>query len=185
MHISVRCARPLQRFCFLIEEKKCAWGPVCAMVMSSAFQRLSCWSVFQTGGDVLSVQYDRNILLKGREAARSGSEARPDIRRRTWRCLLFPFILSHNSLQVEICNAFETYYCSKEEKLCEEDEEPDAMFIVRHGDILLSSNGEKIAVAQRGAMFGEIAMLGLTETGRRLRTAVSLSECEWFSRTCL
>ncbi len=36
-------------------------------------------------------------------------------------------------MQIEICDAFETYYCSKEEWLTTEDEEPDALYIVRHG----------------------------------------------------
>lgn len=59
-----------------------------------------------------------------------------------------------------------------------EDEEPDSLFIVRKGDVLLSCKGESVAVCGRGEMFGELGLLGLTATGRRLRTAVSLSECE-------
>ena len=38
--------------------------------------------------------------------------------------------------------------------------------------------GERVAVCQRGGMFGELGLLGLTETGRRMRTAVSITECE-------
>lgn len=82
------------------------------------------------------------------------------------------------SVKVEVCNAFETYYCSPSEILCAEDEEPDSLFVVRNGDVLLSCKGENVAICQRGQMFGELGMLGLTETGRRLRTAVSISECE-------
>jgi hypothetical protein len=43
---------------------------------------------------------------------------------------------------------------------------------------LLPSRGERIAIAQRGQMFGELGLLGLTETGRRMRSAVSITECE-------
>jgi len=82
------------------------------------------------------------------------------------------------AVKIEVCSGFETYYCSPEEQLTVEDEEPDALFVVRKGDVLLSSKGESVAVAQRGDMFGELGLLGLTETGRRLRTAVSISECE-------
>ena len=42
---------------------------------------------------------------------------------------------------------------------------------------------ERIAIAQRGQMFGELGLLGLTETGRRMRTAVSITECELLRMT--
>jgi CRP-like cAMP-binding protein len=48
---------------------------------------------------------------------------------------------------------------------------------------LLPSRGERIAIAQRGQMFGELGLLGLTETGRRMRTAVSITECELLRMT--
>jgi hypothetical protein len=41
-----------------------------------------------------------------------------------------------------------------------------------------ASRGDRIALAQRGQMFGELGLLGLTETGRRMRTATSITECE-------
>ena len=41
-----------------------------------------------------------------------------------------------------------------------------------------ASSGMDIAIARRGQMFGELGLLGLTETGRRMRTAVSISECQ-------
>ncbi len=43
----------------------------------------------------------------------------------------YAYIYAH--AQIEICDAFETYYCSKEEWLTTEDEEPDSLYIVRHG----------------------------------------------------
>jgi len=42
------------------------------------------------------------------------------------------------SVKVEVCNGFETYYCSKQEELCTEDEEPDSLFVVSNGDVLLT-----------------------------------------------
>ena len=43
---------------------------------------------------------------------------------------------------------------------------------------LFASRGDRVALAQRGQMFGELGLLGLTETGRRMRTATSITECE-------
>jgi hypothetical protein len=42
------------------------------------------------------------------------------------------------AVKVEVCSGFETYYCSPQEELCTEDEEPDSLFVVRNGDVLLS-----------------------------------------------
>ncbi len=42
------------------------------------------------------------------------------------------------SIKMEVCNGFETYYCSKQEELCKEDEEPDCFFVVSNGDVLLT-----------------------------------------------
>jgi hypothetical protein len=80
--------------------------------------------------------------------------------------------------RIEVCVGFETYFCSPQEELCCEDEEPDAFFIVRAGDVLLSCKGARVAVARRGDVFGEIGLMGLTPSGRRMRTAVALTECE-------
>lgn len=82
------------------------------------------------------------------------------------------------STRVEICDAFETYFCSRHEKLTIEDEEPDCLFIVSHGEVLLTHQGETISIARRGQMFGELGLFGLTVTGRRSRSGTSLSECE-------
>ena len=43
-----------------------------------------------------------------------------------------------DAVKVEVCSGFETYYCSPQEELCTEDEEPDSLFVVRNGDVLLS-----------------------------------------------
>lgn len=79
MHLSVRCARPLQRFYFLIEEKLCAWEPGmmvwCAMVMSAALQRLSCWFVFQIWDVLVCIMPE---TYSSKEAKLLGEDQRPD-----------------------------------------------------------------------------------------------------------
>ena len=44
--------------------------------------------------------------------------------------------------------------------------------------VQLLRGGEGITLAQPGDMFGELALLGLTADGQRLRTAVAMTECE-------
>ena len=82
------------------------------------------------------------------------------------------------SVKIEVCDSSETYYCSSQEELCREGEDPDCLFVVRNGEVLLTCDGERVAICIRGQMFGELGLLGFTENGRRMRTAVSLSECE-------
>jgi hypothetical protein len=82
------------------------------------------------------------------------------------------------SVKIDVCAAFETYYCSPQEELCFEDEEPDALFLIRTGTVILSCAGQSVGLAQRGDMFGELGLFGLTASGRRMRTAVAVSECE-------
>ena len=47
------------------------------------------------------------------------------------------------------------------------------MYIVRFGVVEVYANGELVKTCQPGDVFGENALLGLTATGRRNRSAVS------------
>jgi len=55
---------------------------------------------------------------------------------------------------------------------------PDGLYIVRFGLILLSIGGRVVEEVQPGGLFGELAMLGLTQDGKRARTAVAKTTCE-------
>jgi hypothetical protein len=52
------------------------------------------------------------------------------------------------AVKIEICSGFETYYCSKQEELCTEDEEPDALFVVSNGEVLLTHKSHSLSLAR-------------------------------------
>jgi len=52
------------------------------------------------------------------------------------------------TVKVEVCSGFETYYCSKQEELCTEDEEPDALFVVSNGEVLLTHKSLSLSLAR-------------------------------------
>ena len=54
---------------------------------------------------------------------------------------------------------------------------PDAMYMVRFGTVQMSAWGVTKKVGH-GTLFGEMAILGLSPTGKRIRTSVALSVCE-------
>ncbi len=78
----------------------------------------------------------------------------------------------------DIANHFQTQLCSAGEELCTEGAEAEHLFIIKHGQVLLSHRGEPIHIAQPGEMFGELALFGLTWDGQRMRSARALTECE-------
>jgi hypothetical protein len=80
--------------------------------------------------------------------------------------------------KADIANQFQTQLCSAGEELCTEGDEAEHLFIIKHGQVLLSHRGEPIHVAQPGEMFGELALFGLTRDGQRMRSARALTECE-------
>jgi hypothetical protein len=80
--------------------------------------------------------------------------------------------------KADIANQFQTQLCSAGEELCSEGDEAEHLFIIKHGQVLLSHRGEPIHVAQPGEMFGELALFGLTRDGQRMRSARALTECE-------
>ena len=49
---------------------------------------------------------------------------------------------------------------------------------MRFGQVMLTGIGGKKRIARLGAMFGEMAILGLSPNGRRLRSATTISHCE-------
>jgi hypothetical protein len=81
------------------------------------------------------------------------------------------------SAKLSVCNLLERRLCCANEELCSQGEEPEFLYIIRQGEVELSRDGESIALAQAGDMFGELALLGLTVDGQRLRTAVATTEC--------
>ncbi len=55
---------------------------------------------------------------------------------------------------------------------------PDGLYIIRFGLVLLSIAGRAVEEVQPGSLFGELAMLGLTQDGKRARSAVAKTTCE-------
>ena len=80
--------------------------------------------------------------------------------------------------KMDIANQFQTQLCSAGEELCTEGEEAEHLYIIMHGQVLLSHRDEPIHVSQPGEMFGELALFGLTADGQRMRSALALTECE-------
>ena len=61
--------------------------------------------------------------------------------------------------KAEICNHMSTQLCSAQEELCTQGAEPENLFILRHGEVLLLHNGNSIGVVRPGEMFGELSLL--------------------------
>jgi CRP-like cAMP-binding protein len=78
-----------------------------------------------------------------------------------------------------ICDKFGLLYKTMGLQLTAAGEIPDAMFIVRSGMLsVLNAHGKQIMTAQPGDVVGEMALLGLSADGRRLRSSSCLTMCE-------
>ena len=78
----------------------------------------------------------------------------------------------------ELCLKLHGGYCMPGMILTKAGTDPDALYVVRFGTIcLLGEDYERIGGV--GEMFGEIALLGLSPNGKRLRTTQAISVVEW------
>ena len=78
----------------------------------------------------------------------------------------------------ELCLKLHGGYCMPGMILTRAGTDPDALYVVRFGTIcLLGEDYERIGGV--GEMFGEIALLGLSPNGKRLRTTQAISVVEW------
>jgi hypothetical protein len=69
-------------------------------------------------------------------------------------------------------------FCVPHRKITVAGEEPDAMYIIRFGHVEVRSRRGIRREFSVGDMFGEMAMVGMSPTGLRLRTSVALSVVE-------
>lgn len=81
-------------------------------------------------------------------------------------------------VQREVCYRMRPVYKEGGRSVMRAGEVPGALYIVRHGKVKLESQGETLMVAERGTLFGENALLGLTQDFKRTRTATTLTLCE-------
>lgn len=58
-------------------------------------------------------------------------------------------------------------------------EVPDALYMIRHGEVEVKGRQSIKVILGRGQIFGEMALMGLTPDGRRIRTASGLTHCEF------
>jgi len=85
---------------------------------------------------------------------------------------------SVNSTTADICAKFGLTYKTLGLQLTTAGELPDAMYIVRSGMLSVTHNGKQTVIVRPGDVVGEMALLGLSADGRRLRTAKCLTMCE-------
>jgi CRP-like cAMP-binding protein len=85
---------------------------------------------------------------------------------------------SVNSTAADICAKFGLLYKTLGLQLTTAGELPDAMYIVRSGMLSVTHHGKQTMIARSGDVVGEMALLGLSADGRRLRTAKCLTMCE-------
>ena len=83
-----------------------------------------------------------------------------------------------NSTAAEICAKFALLYKTEGNQMTTAGELPDAMYIVRSGMLAVMHNGKHTFIARPGDVVGEMALLGLSANGRRLRTSTCLTMCE-------
>ena len=62
---------------------------------------------------------------------------------------------------------------------CYAGEYPDALYMIRHGEVEVKGRQSIKVILGRGQIFGEMALMGLTPDGRRIRTASGLTHCEF------
>lgn len=82
------------------------------------------------------------------------------------------------SVAGDICARLSTLYKTVGLSLTHAGDVPDAMYIVRTGVVGMQLHGREIAIARPGDVVGEMALLGLSQDGRRIRTSVCHTMCE-------
>jgi hypothetical protein len=82
------------------------------------------------------------------------------------------------SVAGDICTRIKTLYKTQGLELTTAGEHPDAFYIVRTGVLSVLMNGQQIFAALAGDVVGEIALLGLSKDGRRMRSTICLTMCE-------
>lgn len=70
-------------------------------------------------------------------------------------------------IQKEICYKLRPVYKEAGREITTQGQVPDAMYIVRFGHISIKCNDELLMVGDRGTLFGENGILGLTRNMRR------------------
>jgi len=88
------------------------------------------------------------------------------------------FNLANAETQKEICFRLRSVYRMPERVITVRDTKPDKMYIIRFGLVSIQGLGPKTVTASKGDLFGELALLGLTHNGLRMRTCVAISVCE-------
>jgi len=83
------------------------------------------------------------------------------------------FSICEASTQREICYRLRITWRSAQLAITTEGQAPDGLFIVRFGVVDLYSHGLFLKAIGRGDIFGENALLGLSKSGLRTRTAVA------------
>lgn len=78
----------------------------------------------------------------------------------------------------DICLRLSTLYKTQGLNLTQAREVPDALYIVRTGVVGLQLHGREIGLARPGGVVGEMALLGLSPDGCRIRTSVCHTMCE-------
>ena len=88
------------------------------------------------------------------------------------------FAMCNEDVQQEICYHLRLSFVSPGSVIMKEDEVPTHLYVVRIGRVELSKKSSTLMIAEKGAIFGENAIFGLSPTGRRTRTACALTMCE-------
>ncbi|EKX36405.1 hypothetical protein GUITHDRAFT_145771 [Guillardia theta CCMP2712] len=88
------------------------------------------------------------------------------------------FAMCDEDVQQEICYHLRLSFVSPGSIIMKEDEVPTHLYVVRIGRVELSKKSSTLMIAEKGAIFGENAIFGLSPTGRRTRTACALTMCE-------
>lgn len=93
-------------------------------------------------------------------------------------CQVPMFSVCESETQREICYRLRITWKSAQLAVTTEGQAPDSLYIVRFGVVDLYSQNVHLKEIGRGQMFGENALLGLSKSGLRTRTAVARTMVE-------
>lgn len=88
------------------------------------------------------------------------------------------FKLTTHETQREICFKLRSVYRMPGRVITVAGTEPDNMYMIRFGSVEIKSIGPTVRTATPGSIFGELAIMGLTPSNLRIRTAIAVSVCE-------
>ena len=88
------------------------------------------------------------------------------------------FRLCDEDVQMDVCFKLKSIYRMANRQITSEGEDADAMYVIRFGRLAVTSNKVSLRPLGAGDLFGEMAILGLTQDGKRCRTTKTLSICE-------